>query len=183
VDIGAAILERAGHSLSELARIPAGALRRIPGVGPACASRVVASMEMGRRASRETWVGRARVRGAQDVYRLMEGRLKDLLHEEFHVLLLDSLHGVLRDVAVTRGILDASLVHPREVFRPAIEHSAAAVILVHNHPSGDPTPSNEDRAVTAQMRAAGKTIGIDVLDHVVVARGGYASAEPVSRLA
>jgi DNA repair protein RadC len=111
------------------------------------------------------------------VFEFMEPRLRDLLHEEFHVLLLDAQHGVMRDVTVTRGILNASLVHPREVFRPAIAHSAASVILVHNHPSGDPTPSADDRAVTRQMRAAGETLGIVVLDHVVVARGGYASAE------
>ena len=79
--------------------------------------------------------------------------LRDLPHEEFHVLLLSTQNEVLRDLQVTRGTLDASLVHPREVFRPAIVEAAASVILVHNHPSGDPTPSAEDRAVTRQLRA------------------------------
>jgi DNA repair protein RadC len=177
MEIGAAVLREAGSSLSELARTPVQALRRIPGVGPARASRLVASMEVGRRVSREAWTAPRPIRGARDVFEFMEPRLRDLLHEEFHVLLLDAQHGVMRDVTVTRGILNASLVHPREVFRPAIAHSAASVILVHNHPSGDPTPSADDRAVTRQMRAAGETLGIAVLDHVVVARGGYASAE------
>ena len=77
---------------------------------------------------------------------------------------------------MTRGILDASLIHPREVFRPAILERAAAIILVHNHPSGDPSPSSEDRAVTSQMIQAGRSIGIAVLDHVIVADGGWASA-------
>ncbi len=177
IDIGDAILSTAGYSLATLARMPVQTLRRIPGVGAARASRVLAALELGRRASREAWIPRSPVRGAKDVFHLMEGRLKDLRHEEFHVLLLDAQHGVLKDVRVTRGILDASLVHPREVFRPAIEHNAAAIVLVHNHPSGDPTPSTEDRAVTIQMRVAGKALGIPVLDHVVVSRGGFASAE------
>ena len=80
-----------------------------------------------------------------------------------------------RDVLVTRGLLDASLVHPREVFREAIAERAAAVILVHNHPSGDPTPSAEDRAVTAQLVAAGRLLDIPVHDHVIVGRGRYVS--------
>jgi DNA repair protein RadC len=75
--------------------------------------------------------------------------MRDLPHEEFHVLLLNTQNEVIRDVQVTRGTLDASLVHPREVFRPAMEESASSVILVHNHPSGDPTPSSEDRASPA----------------------------------
>jgi DNA repair protein RadC len=108
----------------------------------------------------------------------MSPRLVDLPHEEFHSLLLNTQHRVLRDVLVTRGILDASLIHPREVFRPAILERAASVILVHNHPSGDPTPSAEDRVVSRQMAEAGRSIGIMVLDHVVVADDGWASAMP-----
>jgi DNA repair protein RadC len=107
----------------------------------------------------------------------MAPRLRDLPHEEFHALLLNSQHRVLDDVTVTRGILDASLIHPREVFRPAIVRKAAAVVLVHNHPSGDPTPSSEDRAVTRQMVEAGRAIGIRVLDHVIVSDGGWDTAE------
>ncbi len=105
----------------------------------------------------------------------MGPKMAHLRQEEFHALLLDAQHRVLRQVQVTRGILDASLIHPREVFKPAIVESAAAVILVHNHPSGDATPSPEDRAVTAQLREAGKTLGIPVLDHVIVAGHSYSS--------
>jgi DNA repair protein RadC len=101
--------------------------------------------------------------------------MRDLQQEEFHSLLLNTQHRVIRDVLVTRGILDASLIHPREVFRPAIVESAAGVILVHNHPSGDPTPSREDRAVTRQLAEAGRAIGIPVLDHVILGEGRYVS--------
>jgi DNA repair protein RadC len=99
--------------------------------------------------------------------------LRDLPQEEFHALLLNAQHRLLRTVLVTRGILDASLIHPREVFRAAVVEGAAALILVHNHPSGDPTPSGEDRAVTRQLARAGRTLGIHVLDHVVVGDGRY----------
>jgi DNA repair protein RadC len=101
--------------------------------------------------------------------------LRDLRQEEFHALLLNTQHRVIRDVLVTRGILDASLIHPREVFRSAIVESAAGIILVHNHPSGDPTPSREDQAVTRQLGEAGKAIGIPVLDHVVVGGNRFVS--------
>jgi len=103
----------------------------------------------------------------------MAPHLRDLEHEEFHALLLNSQHAVIREVLVTRGILDASLIHPREVFRPAIESGAAALILVHNHPSGDPTPSAEDVAVTRQLEAAGRALGIPVLDHVIIGDGRW----------
>jgi DNA repair protein RadC len=93
----------------------------------------------------------------------------------FHVAIRDAQHRLERDVLVTRGLLNASLVHPREVFREAIAERAAAVILVHNHPSGDPTPSAEDRVVTEQLVAAGRLLDIPVHDHVIVGRGRYVS--------
>ncbi len=95
--------------------------------------------------------------------------------EEFHVVTLDTRHHVLGVHLVSVGTLDSSLVHPREVFRPALRDAAAAVLLVHNHPSGDPSPSPEDHAVTRRLETAGRTLGIDVLDHVIVASRGCAS--------
>ncbi len=174
-EVARRVLERSGGSLRHLARSTPAGLRRVAGVGPAVSTRLVAAIELGRRLRDEPWQDPEVLRGAADVHRFMAPRLRDLLQEEFHALLLNAQHGVLRDVTVTRGILDASLVHPREVFRPAIEESAAAVILVHNHPSGDPTPSAEDHAVTRQMERAGRAVGIPVLDHVVVAGSGYRS--------
>jgi DNA repair protein RadC len=151
-------------------------LERLPGIGVATSGRVLAALELGRRATRERLPDRTSIRGPADVFRIMAPCLRDLPHEEFHILLLNAQHAVLRDVLVTRGILDASLIHPREVFRPAILERAAAVILVHNHPSGDPSPSSEDRVVTRQMVEAGRSIGIAVLDHVIVAGDEWASA-------
>jgi DNA repair protein RadC len=180
---GGSVLELADRVLSStsgrlrpLARAIPGELEALPGVGRATASRIVAALELGLRAAEEEEPDRPRIRGPRDVHRLMGPRLRDLPHEEFHVLLLNTQHRVLREVLVTRGILDASLIHPREVFRPAILTNAAGVILVHNHPSGDPSPSPEDRAVSRQLTEAGRTVGIRVLDHIVVATEGWATA-------
>lgn len=170
------LLASTGGHLRPLASAAPGELEALPGIGRATAARLVAALELGLRAAEEEEPDRPRVRGPADVYRLMAPRLRNLAHEEFHALLLNTQHRVLRDVTVTRGILDASLIHPREVLRPAILASAASIILVHNHPSGDPTPSPEDRAVSRQLADAGRTVGIRVLDHVVVGARGWASA-------
>lgn len=172
------VLELAGGSLPRLASLEPGRLERLPGVGRATAARLLAAVELGRRAASSGFEESSPVRGPEDVFRRMAPRLRDLPQEEFHALLLNTRHRVLREVAVTRGILDASLIHPREVFRQAVVEGAAAVILVHNHPSGDPTPSAEDHAVTRQLAEAGRALGIPVLDHVVVGVEGYATVPP-----
>ena len=138
------------------------------------ATAIHAALELGRRACEGREEG-APVRSPRDVYALFAARLEDLPVEEFHVAVLDSQHRLERDVTVTRGILNSSLVHPREVFREAIAERAAAIILVHNHPSGDPAPSADDRAVTEQLAAAGRLLDIPVHNHVIVGRGRYMS--------
>ncbi len=158
-----------------LASTDVATLESVVGVGRATAARLAAAFELGRRAAVGIRPVEAPIRGPSDVFRTMGPRLRDRPQEEFHALLLNTRHRVLRSVLVTRGILDASLIHPREVFRLAVGEGAAGVILVHNHPSGDPTPSAEDRAVTRQLAEAGRTLGIPVLDHVIVAQGGYTS--------
>lgn len=163
------------ETLEALARADVATLEEVPGVGRATAGRLAAAFEIGRRAASATPMDTQPIRGPADVFRRLGPRLQDVRQEEFHALLLNTRHHVVRQVLVTRGILDASLVHPREVFRIAVAEGAAGVILVHNHPSGDPTPSPEDRAVTRQLGEAGRAIGIPVLDHVVVGRGRYVS--------
>lgn len=175
MDVADRILARSKGRLRGLTGWPAGILESEPGVGPATAARVLAAVELGRRAAAESRAAEARIRGPEDVFARMGPLLRDLLQEEFHALLLNTQHRVIRDHLVTRGILDASLIHPREVFRGAIVESAAGVILVHNHPSGDPSPSSEDRSVTRQLLSAGETLGIPVLDHVIIGEGRYVS--------
>jgi DNA repair protein RadC len=165
----------AGGSLRRLAAATPAELAAVPGIGPAVAARISAALELGRRLAREGPLERGRIRGPRDVYERCAPGLRDLAQEEFRVLMLNTQHAVVREQVVTRGTLDTSLVHPREVFRPAITESAASLILVHNHPSGDPSPSAEDRAVTRQLAEAGRLLGIPVLDHVVIGDGRYVS--------
>lgn len=180
LDLAGDLLQRftggdGAESLRRMSGAPLAEFCRVPGIGPAKATKILAALELGARVAREARPEGERVRSARDVYERMRFCLRDLPHEEFHVLLLNTQNQILRDLPVTRGTLDASLVHPREVFRRAIVESAAAVILVHNHPSGDPSPSEEDRAVTRELRTAGQTVGIEVLDHVIVGEGRYVS--------
>lgn len=115
------------------------------------------------------------VRSPRDVYHLMAPYAAREVGESFWILALDSQHRVTAPTVITRGILNASLVHPREVFQAAILAGAAAIVLCHNHPSGDPTPSQDDRAVTDQLVAAGRLLDIPVHDHVIVGSGRYTS--------
>jgi DNA repair protein RadC len=164
-----------GSGLHGLARALPAELERQPGVGPAKAATLLAALELGRRlAQRRLHTGDA-IRGPQDVFRHFHARLRDAQHEQFHLLLLDGRHRLLREVMASRGTLTASLVHPREVFRPALREGAAALVVVHNHPSGDPAPSVEDREVTRRLVQAGALLGVPLLDHVVVAERGWVS--------
>jgi DNA repair protein RadC len=164
-----------GAGLHGLARAIPAELERLPGVGPAKAATLLAALEIGRRlAQRRLHTGDA-IRGPQDVFRHFHARLRDAPHEQFHLLLLDGRHRLLREVMASRGTLTASLVHPREVFRPALREGAAALVVVHNHPSGDPAPSAEDREVTRRLVQAGALLGVPLLDHVVVAERGWVS--------
>ncbi len=175
MDVACRILEPGEGSLRRLAARPPAELVRLAGVGPSKAARLLASFELAARLAREGRAALPRIREPEDVVRLFQPRLRDLTVEEFHLLALDSQSQVLRDVLVTRGLLNSSLVHPREVFRPAIAEAAAGIIVVHNHPSGDPTPSAEDRAVTRQLVAAGQLLDLPVYDHVILAGDRFVS--------
>ena len=168
-------LSRSEGSLRRLASQPVAALTAVHGLGAARAVAIHAALELGRRLAAESRDEGAPLRTPRDVWAAFAPRLEDLPVEEFHVAVLDAQHRLERDITITRGILNSSLVHPREVFREAIAERAAAIILVHNHPSGDPTPSADDRSITAQLVAAGRLLDIPVADHVVIGRGRYLS--------
>ena len=175
IAVGHEMLAASEGSLRRLAGRPVASLTALTGVGTARAVAVHAALELGRRMAGESRDEGAPVRSPRDVHALFAPRLEDLPVEEFHVAVLDSQHRLERDITVTRGLLSASLVHPREVFREAIAERAASIILVHNHPSGDPTPSADDRVVTEQLVAAGRLLDIPVHDHVIIGRGRYTS--------
>ena len=175
LQLGQDVLNGAAGSLRRIAMQPVATLTAVHGVGPARAVSIHAALELGRRMAAEAREDGAPVRSPRDVVEVFGPRLEDLPVEEFHVAVLDSQHRLERDITVTRGILNSSLVHPREVFREAIAERAAAVILVHNHPSGDPTPSADDSQVTEQLVAAGRLLDIPVHDHIIIGRGRYTS--------
>jgi DNA repair protein RadC len=174
-DVAGRLLDIGEGSLRRLAQRPRAELLQTRGIGPTKAARLLAAFELGARLSREERPPIERIREPDDVARLFRDRLRDLQVEEFHLLALDSQSQVLREVLVTRGLLNSSLVHPREVFRAAIAEAAAGIIVVHNHPSGDPTPSAEDRAVTQQLAAAGRLLDLPLYDHVIIAGDRFVS--------
>jgi DNA repair protein RadC len=162
-------------SLRAMAKASVAELVQVPGVGPAKAARLKASLELARRLAREESPDRPRFVTSRTIFDFVHLALRDLRHEVFDILLLDAKNRLVRQVRVSVGTLTGSLVHPREVYRAAVVEGAAAVVLVHNHPSGDPTPSRDDLEVTARLVSAGDVLGIRVLDHVVVGDGRYFS--------
>lgn len=142
------------------------------------ACQIIATGEIGRRLFSKNFSGLATIRTAEDVYAYVSD-MHALPKEQLRGLYLDTHHKVIHDEVLSIGTINASMVHPREVFKPAIEYGAAAVILVHNHPSNVSTPSKSDIQITEQIVMAGKVLGISLLDHVVVARDSFTSV-PVS---
>jgi DNA repair protein RadC len=143
-------------------------------VGVAKASAIVAALEIGRRALAPRQE-RPVIRGSADVFSFYGPRLSHLDREVFHALCLDTKHRVLRDARVVEGGLTTCSVLPREVYAPALREAASAVIFVHNHPSGDPSPSADDLALTARLKQAGAVLGIKPLDHIIIGEGRYLS--------
>lgn len=174
LELANAVLAASG-GLHGLARATADDLRRIPGIGDARASQLVAAVEVGRRTLFRPRRERAQILTALDAAQILVPQFGALPVEHFGILLLDTKHRVTRTTVVSVGTLDASVVHPREVFRAATSGGAAAIVVFHNHPSGDPTPSDDDVALTKRLIRAGDLMGIHVLDHVIVAENGFFS--------
>lgn len=149
-------------------------ISRIKGIGHARGSRLLAAFELGRRVERAQFKYQKFI-CAQDVVNFYSPAMRCLKHEVFKALLLDNGNKLIKDVQITKGTLNASLVHPREVFKEAIDHLAAAIIVVHNHPSGSVQPSKEDVDVSRQLKHAGDIIGIPVIDHIILGDDQYFS--------
>jgi DNA repair protein RadC len=174
LDLARLLLQRFG-SLRALASAGATELRTLPGVGPAKAAELLALGELARRFATTALTPGCRFTSSHEVFEHFHEQLRDRKKEVFLSLLLDSKNRVLRQVQVSEGSLNASIVHPREVFQPVVRESAAAVLFVHNHPSGDPTPSREDLELTERLRDAGVLMGVRVLDHIIIGSGRYVS--------
>jgi DNA repair protein RadC len=168
------LLRRHGP-LRRLSTRSPGELRHASRIGPLQAQRLVAALALARRLVGERLRPGTLFANPQQIFNHFHGALRDRKREIFLVVLLDARHRILREEVVSEGSLTTSIVHPREVFLPAVRESAGAVVLVHNHPSGDPCPSEEDIAVTRRLVHASELLGIRVLDHVIVGDGRYAS--------
>jgi DNA repair protein RadC len=165
--------------LASLARATPRELVAVSGVGSARATRIVAGFHLCRRAIEMQLPTGDAVRAPEDVYRRLRPRMSGLAQEIFVVLALDVRNVIIDEIEVARGHLCGVDVHPREVFRPLIRQAAAAAIVAHNHPSGDPTPSGEDLALTRRLRQVGDLVGIPVLDHIVIGASEYRSLAEV----
>lgn len=175
LELAGELLGRFDGSLRRLGAADPAELTAVPGIGPARGAAVAAAFALGRRAAGESARARRRIRGPADVHARLGSLLRDRRQEEFWVVYLDTQNRVLLERCLTVGLLNSSLVHPREVFAPAIARSAASLILAHNHPSGDPEPSPEDVRVTCQLVESGALLGIPVRDHVVLGDGRWVS--------
>ena len=162
----------AEYGLDKLFECSLKELQKIKGIGPSKAMQLLAMSELGKRYSQSKNPIK-KISCAKDVFDLFHGRLKDKKQEEFWVILLNSQNIIVKEELISLGVLDSAILHPREVFRPAIKNSAKKIILVHNHPSGDPTPSGEDLEVTKRLIEMGENMDIKILDHVIVGSDGY----------
>lgn len=162
-----------GHDATHaLWRLSADELVSLDGVGPAAAARLLACLEMSRRAGSRRCGDKPSITTPEDVVALCAPQLRGVDREHFWTLALNTKNRLLKIVEVSIGSLNASIVHPRELFREAVKLSAASLIVVHNHPSGDPTPSGADIQLTRRIVKAGDVLGIEVLDHVVIGDTG-----------
>lgn len=168
------LLERFGD-LHALERASRRELCDVRGMGPSRVAVLRAGLALGRRAAATARRRGDRVRDAADVHRRLSPAMRHLEREVFVVLLLDARHRILSEVRIAEGGLTACAIHPREVLAPAVREGAAAVVFAHNHPSGDPTPSREDVALTGRLQVAADALGIRPLDHLVIGDGAYVS--------
>jgi DNA repair protein RadC len=174
VDVARDLLVQYG-SLSDLAARGVAEIAAVAGVGRAKAVRLAAAFELTRRLRSRTARAPVVLASPAQVYARYGPLMEDLRKEVFRVALLDAQNGLLKDVTISEGTLSASLVHPREVFKPAIVESAASIILLHNHPSGDPTPSREDLRLTRQLVECATLLDLRIHDHVVIGHSRFAS--------
>jgi DNA repair protein RadC len=176
VELAGEVISEAG-GLHGLYHVNAHELMEVNGIGEAKACILLAAVELGRRIGQVRNPERPVISSPADVDRLLRGRIANLDRENFVAVLLNAKNEVIGAPLISVGTLSASLVHPREVFKPAIRASAASVVLVHNHPSGKVEPSPEDREATMRLEESAGILGIEVLDHVIVGDGYYSMKE------
>jgi len=175
VDLAKQILKGVGNDLNRLARLSVNDLKKFKGIGPAKAIAIVSALELGRRRKDQSFMQREKVTSSEDVYNLMKPELLDRSHEEFWMILLNRANVVIKKHKISMGGISGTVADPRLIFKTALEHTACSVILVHNHPSGNLSPSEADKKLTSKMADAGNLLDIPVLDHIIFTDQGYFS--------
>ncbi len=175
IDLGRELLREFDGDLRKLAGAAVAEICRVKGTGPAKAASIKAALELAKRFEDDRMRNRDRFTCSEQIFNHYHHAFRDRKKEHFMALLLDGKNRVIREVQISEGCLNQSIVHPREVFNPAVHDSAAAIVLVHTHPTGDPTPSREDLEITRRLRDAGDLMGVRVLDHIIIGDGRYTS--------
>ena len=175
VDVAKLILQKANNNLNELARLSLKDLMKVKGIGEAKAISIAAALELGRRRKDAEAVRRPKITCSRDAYDQIKPYLWDVPHEEFWILLLSRSNEVIRPVQISQGGVSGTVADPKLIFKHAIEHLASALILVHNHPSGNLTPSQADKDLTKRLKEAGKLLDTPVLDHLIFTDTNYFS--------
>lgn len=175
VDLSKVILQSVGNNLNDLARLSVKDLSKFKGIGEAKAISIVAALEIGRRRKEQDRPQRARITSSRDAYEEIKPHLLDKAHEEFWILLLNRANEVVKVVQISTGGVSGTVADPKLIFKHALEHLASGLILIHNHPSGNLTPSQADKDLTRKLKDAGRLLDIPVLDHLIFTDRGYLS--------
>lgn len=175
VELCREILIDSNNNINTLAKKTINDLMKFKGIGEAKAITIAAALELGRRRKSELKENKPSIKSSADAYHYIKHKLEDLFHEEFHVILLNRANKIIKDVLISKGGLSGTVADGKLIFKAAITQSAAAIILVHNHPSGNLTPSQSDKQLTLRMKEFGQMIDLPVLDHLIIGDGDYYS--------
>lgn len=175
VDVAKNILQSVGNNLDELARLSVKDLMKIKGIGEAKAITIVSALELGRRRKEAATQEKQKLSSSIDAYDLIKGDLMDLTHEEFWVIMLNRSNRILKKNKISLGGVHGTVADPKIIFKAALEELASGIIVAHNHPSGNLTPSQQDIDLTKKLKESGKLLEIQLLDHLIVAGKNYYS--------
>jgi len=174
MNIAQELLARFGN-IKTISQASIAALSEIKGVGLAKAAQLKACFELGKRQDLEPELKNYDIKNPQSIVKAIRASIKDKAKEHFKLILLDTRNKIIGISTISIGTLNAGLVHPREIFKEAIIHNSASIVLAHNHPSGDPEPSDEDLTITKRLVKSGKILGIEVIDHIIIGKTGFSS--------
>lgn len=175
VDLGKQVLATVENNLLELSKLSVIDLKKTKGIGEAKAVSIVAALELGKRRRSAEALERTKISSSRDVFEYIQGLFSESPYESFRVVLLNRANRILRAIDISEGGMTGTVADPKKIFKKALEANAASIILCHNHPSGNLTPSNPDNILTKKMKAAGELLDLPILDHIIVGDNNYYS--------